>query len=58
MTNEEHTIYIEKLLAELSHNVNNLKAHKLIVLARQIDEVSNKLEVLAHIMKERKENNT
>lgn len=54
MTNEEHTIHIEKLLAELSHSANNLREHKLIILARQIDEVNNKIEVLNHIVKERK----
>lgn len=58
MTNEEHTQYIEKLFAEISMKANNLREHKLILLAREIDEINNKIEVLSHIIKERKENNT
>lgn len=56
MTNEEHTDYIEKLFVEISMKANNLREHNLIMLARQIDEINNKIEVLNHIIKERKEN--
>jgi hypothetical protein len=55
MTNEEHTNHIEKLFAEISMSANNLREYKLINLAREIDAVNNKIEVLSHIIKERKE---